>query len=202
MTPPLARFERALRDIERSRRAIVSPSGLKRRDLDFVYQGLFLFAVRQFESYLEDQLVALACGAVQWVPRKIDGKLITVRPTLSAVSESRVRTLMLGSNDYLKLLPINYCAEMAEMFLKDGRPFSLIVGDDKGRLTRCLAVRNLIAHDSEAAKRKFADVVLNQTNLPPHRRNAAGFLQANFSKQQTFFEFELAGLLRIAQKLA
>lgn len=202
MTPPIARFERALRDIERSRRTIVSPAGLKRRDLDFVYQGLFLFAVRQFESYLEDQLVALACGAVTWSPREIEGQQVSVQPTLRAVRESTIRTLMLGSNDYLKLLPIHHCAATAALFLRGGRPFSLITGDDKGRLTRCLAVRNLIAHDSEAAKRKFAEVVLNQTNLPPHRRNAAGFLQANFSKEQTFFEFELAGLLRVAQKLA
>jgi hypothetical protein len=202
MTTPINRLAFALKQIEQSRRVVATSPNLKRRDIDFVYQGLFLFAVKKFEAFLEDQLVGLAAGSVTWAPRLIDGKMRSVRPTLKGATESTIRAIMLGSTDYLKLLPIHHCTNAASPFLKDGFPFSLIVDDDRARLTRCLAVRNLIAHDSAAARLKFEKVVLGQIPLPVYRRNAAGFLRTNFSQQQTYFETELAALLRIARVLS
>ncbi len=202
MTTPLKRLTFALRQIEQSRKMVASGPDLKRRDLDFVYQGLFLFAVKKFEAFLEEQLIGLSAGTIKWPPRRVDGKMQKAKPVLEGASEATVRDIMYGTNDYLKLLPIDHCIELAEPFLRDGFPFSLIKGEDKARLTRCLAVRNLIAHESSAARRKFEKVVLARTQLPTYRRNAAGYLRANFAGSQTYFEHELSALLHIARTLS
>lgn len=201
MSAPIDRLAFAFQQIERSRRAIAGSSSLKRRDLDFAYQGLFLFGVRKFESFLEEQLIGLASGSLKWPQRKLNGKLHKLRPILSGVSDATVRSLITGPNDYPKLLPFDACISLAERVLKGGVPFSLVAEPDKGRLTRCQAIRNLIAHDSAAAKKKFEKAVLAQHPLPVYRRNPAGYLSAKFSQQQTYFETELSELLRIARLL-
>jgi hypothetical protein len=204
MSTPYNSLAFAFKQIHTSRKNILSVghTNLKKRDQDFVFQGLFLFAIRKFESFLEEQLTQLSSGSLSWSARRVGGVKHEAVPILKPTKEKVISALMSGGNEYPKLLPYSNCVQLAELFLSSGKPFSLLDDAEKGRLTRCQSIRNLIAHNSQSAKRKFEKVVLSQHKLPPYRRNPAGFLQAKFSVNQTYFDSELAGLITIARKLS
>lgn len=173
-----------------------------KRDLDFVYQGLFLFSVRKFESFLEEQFIELACGRREWKVKRGIARHLTVIRRVQETRPHRIRELIKGPNDYPQFLPYKRCIELAEIFFEKGRPFSLLNDDQKGRLTKCQTIRNLIAHDSEFARKKFEQRVLAQNPLPRYARNPAGYLRSNFRANQTFLEAELVNLLEIANFLS
>jgi hypothetical protein len=169
---------------------------ITKRDLDSVYESLFIRAVTSFEVFLQDHFMAILGGKVQY---KRERK-VAVRMT--AVSSSALLDILLGGRPYLTWLPFKeHTQDRAMIFLKDGRPFSDVPIADRNTMNNITTIRNAIAHESLHAMKQFEKKVIGQLPLLPGERKPAGFLRSQLRPTQSRFEFYVAELGRIATAL-
>jgi hypothetical protein len=187
----------------RKRQSKLFENGLtKKNDIRFQINGLFLIAMRQFEFFLEEHLVALAADEVKFAPRSIDGKRIAVQQINNEREPKNIQRLLNGGRSYVDFLPYDKSIRLAKVFLKKGYPFSLLPTTPKRQIEKCISIRNLVAHESIAARRSFKEKVLDVTPLPPYERNTAGYLMTDFDMTRTNFEADISNLLAAARFLS
>lgn len=192
------KFDGFLRSIEGTRRRMEAapPGSARRKDIETVYEGLFLATVARFEVFLENLFFGL-------LVRRISGKSCGASPRISVSNDNVARSIVLRDKKYLDWLPYGRTEQLAKDFLHSGRPFTLLDGIDKGTLTSLLIVRNAIAHQSRHARREFKVKVLGNAPLPPRERTPAGFLRSQFriSPPQTRLELYVQQVRRVAYKI-
>lgn len=167
-----------------------------RKDIEFVYAGLFLDAFTSFERLLEDAFVGLLSG-------KVTHRLKRVRAKVHFQSEEIAWDIVVGKR-YADWLPYNMTEERAGIFFSQGAPFSGVSKDDKKKLEAWCALRNVLAHKSYHSMRQFEKKVLSGLTLLPTERTPVGFLRSAYTSASpaTRYEEAITDLLRIARSLS
>ncbi len=162
-------------------------------DLDSVYEALFLRAVTSFESFLEDLFLAILVGRAQYNGQR-------VRVLMSASSRGALMKILLQGNTYMSWLPFENTERRANLYLKEGRPFTDLDMGDKSQLKTISVIRNAIAHKSPYALSLFQKMVIGSVPLLQNERNPAGFLRTRISSgpAQTRFEVYMGQLGKCA----
>jgi len=173
---------------------------LRRRDIDQVYEALFMNMITSFEAFLEDLFVGLL----------VDGQGFTTsargfarRTTIRTWRIAREMVIGPGGQ-YADWLPLKRTKDRANLFFRGGKPFTGATPADDRLIGRLLVIRNVIAHRSRFSQKKFETVALSGTFLPPRDRNPAGYLRSPFraNPYQTRYENLAADLLLLARRLA
>ncbi|MER2253289.1 hypothetical protein ABS772_25535 [Methylorubrum podarium] len=199
-TAELNTFHRSLTRINNTRNrmeSLFSDGMIKKTDIEAVYEALFLRAVTNFESYLEQLFISILLGRSGHPPDRI--KLL-----MSVSNKNNLITILTQKNDYLDWLPYNKTESRARIYLKDGKPFSELTDGDKSQIKAISLTRNAIAHRSDHSSNQFRSKVIGGMVLLPRERSPAGFLRSRIrtSPIQVRFEVYLSELGRIAAQLS
>lgn len=167
-----------------------------RRDVEQVYEALFLSTITGFEALLEDLFFGLMMG-------RLKSGVRGVRCKVHIASEIVAREIALANQPFLSWLPYDHTENRAKTYFASGLPFTILNDGDRMLLRQALYVRNAIAHKSKFAMEKYRDKVVGTTVLPPRERGPAGFLRSQFrvAPAQCRYEDFASRLLLIARKL-
>lgn len=174
---------------------LFSQSRVAARDVERVYGAIFVSAVASFEALVEDLFLGLLVGRVK--PRS------GVHQRLSFRSEQVARQVVFGGRSYVNWFPYEQTEQRSKLFFRGGRPFTYLDPNDKSVLLKILYVRNVLAHRSGYAKKKFTTEVIGIAPLLPQEKTPTGFLRSNIrvAPPQTRYEQLAYELSRMAFKL-
>jgi hypothetical protein len=167
---------------------------LRAREINLLYESIFLRAVTIYEVFCEELFYKLLSAEVSYPKSK---------KIASRVQQcDDIEQLVLYGERFLEWIPFAKTTKRTGVFLRDGRPFSLLEKDDKDKIHRITKIRNAIAHKSQAALSDFRLEVINQVSaLLPHEKSPATFLRSEISPGVKRIEAYLGDLVEIAQKL-
>jgi len=192
----LNRFEGHLRTLEMTRKKIerlYSQRLLVRRDVERVYEGLYLDAITSLEATIEDLFIRIVTG-------RSSPAGVVVRVSFN--SSQVARDVMLGGErKYLDWFPYSRTEKRAKAFLRGGRPFTRLSSGDKRVLEEMLIIRNAIAHKSPHARKRFQEFASNFP-LVSRERTPAGFLRSKIDPTTTRYQFYVSEMVRIIQLLS
>ncbi len=188
-----------LKSLEHTRRKIerlFAANIIVRRDVEQVYEALFLSSITAFEALLEDLFFGLMMG-------RFKSGITGVRCKINVASETVAREVALAEHEYLDWLPYSRTTERAKVYFASGLPFTVLDDGDKSFLKQSLYVRNAIAHKSKYAMDLYKDKVVGTMVLPPRERGPASFLRSQFrtSPAQCRYEDFAGRMLLITRKL-
>ena len=191
-------FKTRLHSLEFTRKkldTLFSGGLVTRRDIEQVYQGLFLESVAAFESFIEELFLGLLTGQVN--PH-------SSRTILKVEFTSRTIAMpIVFAGKFYDWLPYKRTTERAEHFFKNGHPFSILDPDDIDKTEKFRFIRNAIAHKSDYAKKLFEEQVVGLTALSPRERKVGGYLVGNFrsSPRQTRYENLVIDIASVFEKI-
>lgn len=189
-------FRGHLRTLEMTRKKIerlYSQGLLVRRDIERVYEGLYLDAITSLEASIEDLFIRIITG------RNLPTGVVL---RVSFRSSQVARDVMLGGDrNHLDWFPYDKTEKRAKAFIRGGRPFTQLSSNDKGSLTEMLTIRNAIAHKSPHARKKFQNFVSNFP-LISREKTPAGFLRSKINVTTTRYQFYTTEMIRIVQLLS
>lgn len=164
-------------------------------DIEEVYGATFISAVASFESLIEELFFGLLLG-------KFSSQHCIAKARMSVKNEKIAREIVFQEKPYINWLPYDNTEKISKRFLIDGNPFCIIDADDKKHISKCLLVRNAIAHQSRHSIVQFDDKVINGMTLTRRERKPKGFLRAEFSHapKETYWGRYMSDLLRVAGK--
>ncbi|WP_457654152.1 hypothetical protein [Rhodocaloribacter sp.] len=166
---------------------------LVRRDVERVYEGLYLDAITSLEATIEDLFIRIITG------RSLPTEVVV---RVSFNSSQVARDVMLGGERrYLDWFPYDRTEKRAKAFLRGGRPFTQLSTTDKKVLKEMLIIRNAIAHKSHHSRKKFKDFVVNFP-LISRERTPAGFLHSRIDPTTTRYQYYASEMIRIIQLLS
>jgi len=167
-----------------------------RRDIEHVYEGLYLDAITSLENLIGELFLGLLTGRI------VHSSSVVV-PRVTFRSDRVARDIVFGGRNYVDWFPYRYTEQRAKAFFRSGIPFTTLDKADKARLENLLYIRNAIAHKSSYAKRKFEQEVIASLPLTPRERTPAGFLRSRFriTPIQTRYENLVTDLVSIALKI-
>lgn len=167
-----------------------------RRDIETVYEGLFLRCMNAFESFLEDLFIEVMLERTSYSASVVSTRII-------ATSRGAVWDVLLQGDDYLEWLPFGRTEKRANVFLNKGRPFTVLDDGDRSKLKQFMIIRNAIAHRSTFAQRQFFEKVVGTLSLPPRERTPAGYLRSIARISPRFVRYEICAsdLAMIASKI-
>lgn len=193
---PLLRRLKALNVTRARMENLYRRSTLALRDIDIVYEGLYLNAVTTFETFLEQLFVRILLQKMSYAPSR------AVVPRVTFKSTPVLRNVLIGERRrYIDWLPYDRTLERADIFLRSGRPFSEVGQDDRQIMNQIVWIRNAIAHRSHHAMRLFENNVLDGVSLPSRHRTPPRFLRSQWSLTYTRFEKYLSDIARISRFL-
>ena len=169
-----------------------------RRDVEQVYSGLYMDSLTSFESLLEELFIGLLSGRFITADQGAGFPLKTFKNKQAVINE------IYGGQNYVVWLPYRRTSDRARTFFQDGAPFTSLDGGDLNHIAQCLAVRNVIAHKSDYAKREFDKHVLaRRSHLMAREKTPTGYLRSVFRQRpaQTRYEELVLGLATIATKI-
>src|SRR5947199_4623387 len=140
------------------------------RDIDSVYEALFLRAVVSFEAFLEDLFFAILSGRAKYARGRI-------RLRMKASNAEALRDILLQGDKYMEWLPFPRTEERARLYLHDGQPFTAIDDGAKSTLKTITTIRNAIAHSSDHAIDQFNKLVVGNQALLPSEKRPSGYLR-------------------------
>jgi hypothetical protein len=91
---------------------------IAKRDLDSVYEALFLRAVTSFESFLEELFLGILEKRIRYKRTR------SVSVKMSTKSRDALLEIVFQGDKYLNWLPFHHTEERAKRYLLDGRPFT------------------------------------------------------------------------------
>lgn len=168
-----------------------------RKDIEQVYEGLFLEVVTSFEHFIEETFVGLLVGNLTHTKQ-------SVQPKVSFTSHGLARNMIFAGRNYVDWLPYKNTLDRSAIFFKGGFPFTHLSDTDFTVIHHVVVTRNAIAHKSIYSKKQFEKIVIGSKPLPPRDRTPAGFLRSIFriSPTQTRYENFVGGLALAALKIA
>lgn len=184
-------FTAHLRALEWTRSKIerlCSQGILVRRDVELVYEGLYLDCVTSFESSIEHLFIQLLIGrtAVQGVaPRAVFKSSVVARDILLG-----------GEKKYLDWLPYDKTERRAQSYFRGGAPFTRFTSFEKKIIEEILLIRNAVAHESTHSHNRFKQFV-DGLPLASREKTPAGFLRSYIDQQTTRFQFYAAEMARM-----
>ena len=191
-------FNGRLRSLEYTRKKLASLflDGLvTRRDLEQVYQGLFLEAVAVFESCIEQLFMGLLTNQITAYSNRS-------LPKVNFLSRATAWPIVVGGRFY-DWLPYSRTIEHAKCFFKDGHPFTALDNNEVEKTEEFRIIRNVIAHRSDYAKKQFEAKVIGSTALSPREKKVGAYLSGNFrlSPPQTRYENLVINMASIFEKI-
>jgi hypothetical protein len=180
-------FRHKIKNFEFTRKRIedlYSKKFIVGRDLQTLYEGLFLRLVTSFESFLEDLFLQIMLGKTCYPKSR-------VKPRVEFRSITVLREVLLQTHDYLEWLPYQKTLNRANSYLRGGRPFSQLTDAQISKIREAIRVRNSVAHSSEYSKIIFEKKVLGNLILSPRERTPAGFLRSTVRINPPLCRFQL-----------
>lgn len=116
----LKRFQRHLERIEMTRTRmdfLHSQKQIVLRDLEFVYEALFLRAVTSFEVFLEELFISILQDKAKYSRRRVSLRM-------KAINSAALMDILFQGKDYIQWLPFDSTEKRAHLYLKGGKPFS------------------------------------------------------------------------------
>jgi hypothetical protein len=193
----LASAVRALEVTRLKMERLLKEGRVARRDIEKVYEALFLRAFTEFEALIGELFTGMLTGRI--VPPSQQ-----VLPRVEFRSDRVAREIIQAGRDYVDWFPYERTKKLAEAFFRGGRPFTELANAEQQLLQTLLRMRNVIAHRSQHATRAFVRHVIGATPLTPRERTPSGFLRSQlrlFPTPQTRFEFYIIEMVRVARLL-
>jgi hypothetical protein len=198
----LKKLDSRLDELRKTRRRLHKQFEMRRisaRDIDAVYEALFLQAVVAFEVYCERMFFAVLTGEIRY-----SRNIIVCR--LGALPEDTARLVVHQGEKYLDWLPWDRVSDRCKLYLEPrpdsaGRPFMDLGNPDTDIISRVVKIRNAIAHASSAAKVKFVKDVADLAKAPPSEHAPGAFLRGTHSPDVTRLENYLDSILTLAVKI-
>ena len=188
----IKRFEGHLNALNTTRKKVeklYARGLLVRRDIERIYEGIFLDAITSTEAMLENIFIQYL------VSKKNRGAIARIQVN----SHNVARDVLLGGDKrYLDWLPYDKTEKRAKAFFRGGRPFTQLNSIYKQNLSEMLDIRNAIAHESSHAKAKF-DKLIHGKPLLPHEKTPSGYLRSKIDPDTTRYQFyasEMVGIIR------
>lgn len=191
-------LHRSLQTLDYTRKrmeALYSTGEITKRDLDSVYEALFLRAVTSFESFLEELFLAILERRTKYK------KARKVAPRMTTKSRVALTDIVFQNRQYLNWIPFNHTEERAMLFLADGKPFSDLETGDRAVVKTITTIRHAIAHRSKHSMREFERTVTASHSLLWGERSPAGFLRSRVQPSVSRFEVYVGELARIGVAL-
>jgi hypothetical protein len=200
MSLVLQTFLRRMRNIEYTRtrmELLYSKGSIALRDIDFVYESLFLRAVTGLEEFLEGLFLGI-------LNRRIKYSRSRVRLRMETCSQDALKEILLQGDKYLDWLPFAKTEERARLYLVGGRPFTDLDDAKKSIIKTITIIRHAIAHSGNHAMEEFKKKVIGSQSLLRGERTPAGFLrsQSRSGPNQNRFQIYLAELGAISAVLS
>lgn len=195
------RLIQKFQSIEKTRKRmdrLYSEGVIFRKDIEHVYEGMFLKAVTSFESYLEEIFMGILHNKYALPTRR---KLNKVQFNSKKIASD----IVLNGQSYVDWLPFEKLEKRAKIYFENGEPFTILDPSDKSLLTQVMSIRNAIAHKSSFSDEKFRRQVLSSNaGVPDEHKSPAGFLRYIYrtSPDQTKFENYILELVSIASKVS
>jgi hypothetical protein len=168
-----------------------------RRDIEQVYEGLYIDAITSFESFIEKLFIGIMVGNIVHDYSK-------VIPRMKFSSYIVARDVLYGGRNYVDWFPYERFAEKrARSFFRNGWPFTCLEKSNKSDLERIMTIRNALAHKSAHAISRFKNDIIALRPLLPIERTPAGYLRSKFriNPIQTQYENIIITLSEIAIEL-
>lgn len=185
----LAAFARGLKGTRRllSRQKKFFEEGvLPKSELEAIYELCFIRIYILFERELTELLktnMMMEVGS--------DGLKRSLFVTKNRADALR---LLIGSDSFFQILPIETLERTAKVYLKDGKPFTGLSQARKQELRKAAAIRNYIAHRSAESKDKFQRKVLSQISLPRNSSVPGFYLGCFQTATVTYFDHHVSEL--------
>lgn len=167
------------------------------RDIEQVYEGLFISSVASLENWIESLFIGLMVG-------KIKHPSPLVVPRVSFNSDHIARVVTFGGRNYLDWLPYQrYTTKRADAFFRNGMPFKKLEKSDLKQLDKLYIIRNAIAHKSAHSMKQFHKEIIGSIPLAPQECKPAGYLRGIFriAPTQTRYENLVAETISTVIKL-
>lgn len=164
-----------------------SQQHMARRDLERVYEGLFVAAITSFEDFLEGRFYELMMKPKQ--------RPAGVKPRVDFKSPGMLEDFVLGGRRYVSWLPYSRTSGRAEVYLRGGRPFDSLSKTETRQMEDWMVIRHAIAHTSQSARTRFQREVIGGLLLLPQERTPAGFLRSTITPGTTRYE-NISGQMR------
>ncbi len=196
-------FVSHLNNLEKTRRKMESLLLKKivvRRDIEQVYEGLYMSSITSLENWIEDLFIGLLVGRLKHCSS-------SVTPRVSFKSDRVAREVIFSDRNYLDWLPYKYTEKRANAFFRNGMPFTCLNKPenkaDLKKLEILFHIRNVIAHKSAYSKKKFENEVIGSSPVTQQERTPAGYLRGIFriTPTQTRYENLINEMASIAKKL-
>lgn len=190
----LVNFQRKVQRTRRmlARQILLSAEGrIPKTELESIYEFAFLSIFVAFENDVTELFktnLMMSLGS--------DGKK---RSLFEPKNRRLAEKLLLGTNRYFQMLPVEQMEKIAKIYLKDGGPFVTLLPAQRGSITKAYAIRNHIAHRSPESRSSFQRKVLAGAILPRPSSSAGYYLANMISAHRTYFEHhvaEIGGTLR------
>jgi len=167
-----------------------------RRDIEFIYEGIYLNAITHFENFIENLFINLLSNKAEHPSRD-------VKPKLLFSSTVICRDIVCAGKSYVDWFPYDFTIKRAKVYFKKGLPFTALEKADKKGISEILYIRNAIAHKSKHSVKMFTKHLIDGLILTPREKTPAGFLRSNYaaSPPQTRYEFLIFQIVQIARKL-
>ncbi len=167
-----------------------------RRDIEQVYEGLYMSSITSFENWMEGLFIGLLVGRL-----KHCSSLVATR--VSFKSDRVAREVIFSDRNYVDWLPYRYTEKRASAFFRNGLPFTCLSKSDQKKLEILSYIRNAIAHKSAYSKNKFEHEVIGTIPVTQQERTPAGYLRGIFriTPSQTRYENLINEMAFIAKKL-
>ena len=185
----LTAFRNKLRRTRRllSRQVELHDSGhVPKTELESIFELAFLNAFVAFENELTELLKTNLL-----MPTGSDGRARSKYIPLSRMDAER---LLLGTQRYFQLLPVEQMEKISKVYLKDGRPFTTLSGSQKSSIAKAHAIRNHIAHNSSDSKKTYLKRVRNHVTLSSNRTAAGFYLRSSMTSSINYFDHHVSEL--------
>ena len=191
-------FHRRLNDIDRTRatmETLFSSGNITLRDIEVVYEALFLRAVTGFEQFCNDLFFNILYRKARYKNARV---MVRVKGHPEALRE-----VLFQGQKYLDWLPYDRAESRAKLFFIDGHPFTEVTDGSRSMIKTITIIRHAIAHSSEHADTTFLQKVIGSQPLRPSEKTPAGYLRSQMSNSpvQNRFQVYVAELGILAASL-
>lgn len=157
---------------------------LRITDVELVYSSSFLSVCSQWESFLQDILFETVCGEES--VKRGNRRYVTF-----ATRNHLKSVLRFPDKGYLSIPNLKRAEELTALFIRHGRPISVVSEQNRTFLYQAVQIRNAIAHESSFAKQHFQNNVPGVDALPRQKRFPGAFLRHEFRTAPSQRRYEL-----------
>lgn len=126
-----------------------------------------------------------------------------VKPRVAYQSDRMLGDHVLQGRGYVDWLPYHLTEKRAKLYLRSGRPFTLLSKQGRKAFEELSLIRNVLAHEGPFAVKRFEEVVINAPtrSVPPHERKVERYLVSQAAPGVSRLEQHMAECVRALKEL-